>query len=777
MMNGKCVYFAIAALLGILGALIHFFPFFLIILMYLYALRIFKSFKKTQLIILFLTASIFFIKGQEAETKNKTMIPENISDFSLEFIEDPKIDGDLLQIAAKETRFKEKLLIRYEIKSEEEQASLKNRNFYGCHCRVSGTMKKPRIAKNPNGFDYRAYLSDKGIYWIVESGSNPLQDCSLANQSNPLVLLKKLRFSGGRYLEEHFPPEIASLSAALIFGDRRMLDQDLLREYQETGIVHLLAISGLHVSLLAGMIFHLGIRSGVTRESMVNFLLLALPVYVILTGAAPSVIRAALMIFLVLLTVKWKSRLKLLPFDAISIAFILYIFILPYIIFDAGFQLSFAVSFAIILSANKILRGTQGNGLKMFAASIISQLTALPLLLFHFFEMSLTALAANLFYIPLFSFVYLPGLYLLFFMQILTGTTPAILIELFVKIIQFSNKLIGVLADLPFTSFVPGRPSLVLIVIYLLIIPAIFIIWESKKSAKWKTHLVLLFFILFTVQPAWNFINPYGEVTMIDVGQGDSILIHLPHGKGNYLIDTGGTMQFTEEKWRQRSKPFEVGRDVVVPYLKGKGITRIDMLILTHGDMDHIGGAFSILEEITVKQILMPSVKEPSDTELAILQEAEKKGIQVIKICEGTSWKKGSHEFTVLSPEQNFTGERNSGSAAIYAKIGGISWFFGGDLDIEGEEKIMKKYPNLRVDVFKAGHHGSKTSNGEEFLKQIQAQVVLISAGENNRYGHPHQEVLERLSEIHPIIYRTDQHGAITCRFFRGKGTFLPFLP
>jgi competence protein ComEC len=142
----------------------------------------------------------------------------------------------------------------------------------------------------------------------------------------------------------------------------------------------------------------------------------------------------------------------------------------------------------------------------------------------------------------------------------------------------------------------------------------------------------------------------------------------------------------------------------------------------------------------------------------------------VVKAAEGSQWKNGKSTFFVLSPEKNFQGERNSGSIAIMAYIGGLNWFFGGDLDKEGEERIIKKYPNLHIDVLKAGHHGSKTSTSEQFINQIKPAIALISVGEQNRYGHPHNEVLEQLKNT--TVYRTDEHGAITYRFFRESGTF-----
>jgi competence protein ComEC len=261
---------------------------------------------------------------------------------------------------------------------------------------------------------------------------------------------------------------------------------------------------------------------------------------------------------------------------------------------------------------------------------------------------------------------------------------------------------------------------------------------------------------------------------MIDVGQGDSILIHYPFGKGTYLIDTGGTIQFEEEEWKKPAKPYEVGRDVVVPFLKGKGLTQIDKLILTHGDSDHIGGTLAVLKDIKVKQILMPSVAEPSKSEINLIKEANKRGIQVVTVADGSSWEIGKSIFYVLSPEKNYQGERNSGSIAIIANIGGLNWFFGGDLDQAGEERIIKKYPNLQIDVLKAGHHGSKTSTSEIFINKIKPSIALISVGERNRYGHPHNEVLEQLSNT--TVYRTDYHGAVTYRFNQENGTFSPFI-
>jgi competence protein ComEC len=773
-MNGKFIYFALAALLGVISSVYLFLPFLLLTIIYLYCLSKFKRYSSHQIVFVLGIYAVFFISGHYAEMNQKTSIPDSTTSFVLTYNENPKIDGDMFQIAAIDERYKEKVVLRYKIKSEKEKEALSNTNFYGHVCRVPGKLKKPSNAKNPNSFNYRSYLAAKQIFWIVEVQNNPSQNCA-KTKSSPLNLIKELRFTGINYLEDTFPPEIASLSAALIFGDRSLLSPDVLTAYQRTGIVHLLAISGLHVSLLIGMFFYLGIRFGLTRQFMTDLLLVILPFYAILTGASPSVIRAVLMVFLVMIILKYNRQLKLSSLDAVSLTFMIYLFFSPTILFDAGFQLSFSVSFAIILSVSYILPSYNHSVQSMLAVSIIAQLSALPILLYHFFEVSFIGVAANLLYIPLFSFILLPGLYLLFFIQIIFHDVPMFFIYLLNKVISLANGLIEHLATYSAFRMVPGRPTWIMLIIYVLLILGLFFSWEAKVYIRKKLLLPVLVVLLIGFQVTFNWINPYGEVTMIDVGQGDSILIRFPFGKGTYLVDTGGTIQFPEEEWKKNDKPFEVGRDVVVPYLKGKGITKIDKLILTHGDMDHIGGVFSIINEVKVKQIIMPAVAQPSDSELAIIQLAAEKEIPVVKVSEGSRWHCGESLFYVLGPEKNYQGERNSGSIAFFANIGGLNWFFGGDLDQKGEEEIIRKYPNLKIDVLKAGHHGSKTSTSQVFVNKLKPKFSLISAGENNRYGHPNQEVLNRLKDSN--IYRTDQQGAITYRFLRNHGTFSTYLP
>ncbi len=775
-MYGRFIYFAAAALLGVLCSLKSFLLFILLLLFYLLLLSIYKQFSIPQISILLAFFLLFFVSAQFAVLHNRTMISPSSSHFYVEFIEAPKIDGDKLQIIAKDAATREKLLLRYKITSEKEKKLLEEGSYYGCLCKVSGELITPPEATNENAFNYRQYLFNQHIFWFLDSRTMPLENCT-KQKLTLLMLLKQWRYEGINDLRRHFPLETAALAAALIYGETSLMSPDTLADYQNIGISHLLAISGLQVTLLVIMIFYLGIRMGRTREFMTNLLLGLLPGYAVITGGAPSVVRSVLMLFLVMSVVKWGRPVQLLPIDALSIAFLIYLFFNPYVVFDVGFQLSFIVCSAVILSSPSILNRYQNSIAQTAAVSLTSQLAALPVLLYYFFEIPFISIFANLIFIPLYSYLFLPGVYLLLVIRFTIGIVPNPIINLFTAFVDWSIYLSQVFSSGSIPKFTSGRPGVIFLAVYCAIVLAIFILWEKRFPKEWRGLLIVLVLVLFQIQAGWNRLNPVGEVSIIDVGQGDSIFIHLPQNQGNYLIDTGGILPFQADSWQQRTKTFDPGRKIVLPFLKGKGITKIDKLILTHGDLDHIGGAFALIEEIKIGEILLPSVKEPSEGEKAIVQSAHEKGIPIVYVSEGQQWRNGESRFLILSPKRNYEGERNRGSVAILASVGGLNWFFGGDLNQEGEEEIVKRYPNINIDVIKVGHHGSKTSSSPDFLNHYKPRAALISVGKKNRFGHPHQEVINLLRKSEAVIYRTDENGEITYRFFKGSGTFSTYLP
>ncbi|KAF0818309.1 DNA internalization-related competence protein ComEC/Rec2 [Bacillus sp. ZZV12-4809] len=774
-MKGRWIYAAAASLLGILTSFFH--PaiaiIFSLLALFLVKRNILVKKNMTILILIYLA---FSIRSEIAEEYNRTSLRGNESNFEIALSESVKIDGDLLTVQVELTEKKEKLAARYKIKSETEQNFLSDYLKIGMTCRVNGTLRIPPASTNPNSFSYKDYLNHNSIFWILELEQLNLSDCTY-NKSTIMLPILKMREMGTHYILDHFPEQTAPLAIALIFGDRNFIEEDTIALYQKIGIIHLLAISGLHVGMLAGMFFLAGIRAGITREKVTGILFAGLPLYAILTGAAPSVLRAVFMMMVVLLAKKLRAPIQLA--DVISIVFVIYLFFSPFVIYNAGFQLSFAVSFSLILSAPAILRKFTHPFAVILSVSFICQAAAIPILLWHFYEVSVISVFANLIFVPLYSSIFLPLVLILFIIDLLTGGRADFLLSVFEKIIVFLNWAAQMLSAIPNSTLILGRPSLVLIIIYLLLIPAFFAGWERSKN-KIVTKYGILLILPILIHYLSNVLTPYGEITFIDVGQGDSILIKLPFGRGNYLIDSGGTLMFETEDWKMRSDPYETGKDTVVPFLKSKGISKIDKFFLTHGDMDHIGGASAVLREIKVNSIVFPQGAEFLKAEKDLMDQAKINKGEIIFTKAGDSWLIGDSVFQVLSPFGGEMGEvvgKNDGSIVLFAQVGGLSWLFTGDLEEQGEGQLIKSYPKLKADVLKVAHHGSKTSSTDLFLAGVKPRIGVISAGANNRYGHPHNDVMNRLNSYNVKVLRTDKQGAVTYFFKGDSGTFSVQLP
>jgi competence protein ComEC len=299
----------------------------------------------------------------------------------------------------------------------------------------------------------------------------------------------------------------------------------------------------------------------------------------------------------------------------------------------------------------------------------------------------------------------------------------------------------------------------------------LFIAWEDKGRKKYILPTGGALTLLLTAHYMFPYFNPYGNITFLDVGQGDAILIQLPYAKGTYMIDTGGAIVLPKQEWQKRKNEFSVGDDIVVPYLQSKGIRRIDKLILTHGDMDHVGAALEVLSSVWVGEVVLGRKNSYSDMEQHILQEAQQKGAAIALAGNGMKWRNGDSYFEVLSPFGEEEKE-NDQSIVLRVRVGGLTWLFTGDLEERGEDQLITSYSNLSADVLKVGHHGSKTSTSDALLETVRPRIAIISAGRKNRYGHPHEEVLQRLTRHGAEIWRTDENGAIMYIFSKRKGTF-----
>ncbi|EAD2762563.1 DNA internalization-related competence protein ComEC/Rec2 [Listeria monocytogenes] len=705
--------------------------------------------RKSKIILLFvliylLTYSFLFV----VEKFNISSYTATEYSGNCQITDNLKIDGDSFQAFVRCE--KEKFQLSYKITTEEEQQKLKKLH-YGQFISVSANVETPSINRNQNQFNYQTYLKNQNVHYILRASN-----LAISNQFSPSVLmrLQNIRLKIITYLTEKISPTISPYCLALISGEKNGFSPEMYEVYQQMGVVHLLAISGLHVNLLIGAIYFLLLKFGITRERAITCLLVFLPFYVILTGANPPVIRAATMTALLLLsenyTTKWSS------FSAICLSFILFFLLQPYVVKEVGFQLSYAVSFGIILSSRQILTKQQNAFTKSLAISFISTIMSSVVMMYHFYSFSWVGIFFNLIYVPIFTIIILPGCLTVFMLSFFPTEIfhfPEVVLTFFIQLVE---KLTYIFAKIPHQTIVTGRPNTVILVLIIITIIIFFSQWQKKKFPFW----IFICFCFLCYLASFNF---SGKVSFIDVGQGDSILIQLPYNQGNYLIDTGGQLPFEKEAWAKKRKPFTIGGSTLTPVLKSKGINRLDKVIITHSDADHMEGLDDLQKNITINELIYAKGAENKPIMKEALAAMPK--VKQTIILAGAEWQIGENSFECLYPDKAGEGG-NDDSIVLKAELDDKVWLFTGDLEANGEKGISEQ--PIKADILKVGHHGSKTSSSKEFIQKVKPTFAVISCGLNNRFGHPHAETINTLETAGVTILRTDVQGEIIYTF--GKG-------
>lgn len=723
----KWVYYALSVLIASISA--HESVWLLLLLLPVFYLAVMKHFHPVQILLLLLLGigSFLYFLIPLHELKKPLHLPS-----VLIWTDEYKIDGDQLRGFMKDSNGRN-VYVTYKLRSEEEKEHFDQVPLVGKQFIVYGTLTEPRRPAHPYSFHMNDYLKSKGAIGTVESNRIDY----VGDQANLIHEISKKRFVLQKHIEQTFPESLAAEAEALLIGLQEHVDDETTRAYQKLGITHLFAISGLHIAILTFIFYEGLLRLQVRRELATILLLIILPVYGILAGGAPSVWRAIAVVELVMVS-KMKNRIPI--DDALALSFIGFVMFEPWVIYQIGFQLSYLATFSLIYSS-RFLSTLKSWWSQSFFVTFVSQLIVYPLLLYHFYELSISSFIVNIVYVPLFSFLILPINIILLIVTFIPGPIANWLFALYEPLRLLITKGTFILQSFPYQMWVPGKPTLFFMVIaYLCVFIAFYYI--DKREKYWKI-LIVLFLPALLLQLHWK-LNPHLVITFIDVGQGDCILIELPYRKQVYLIDSGGFMRFQQEKWKQRNQIYEIGRQVVVPYLKGKGISKIDRMILTHADSDHAEGAEEILKEIRVKEIhITPSsLEKPVMNDL--IEVAKEQKVPIKEQIAGVSWKVGDASFQYVWPfDTNYEG--NNDSLVLYIKMKEFEALLTGDLEKEGEKELLRKYPTLsQIDVLKAGHHGSKTSSSEEFVERLQPSLTIFSAGVDNRFGHPHQEVVER---------------------------------
>lgn len=633
---------------------------------------------------------------------------------------------------------------------------------YGATCSLKGEVDTTKQATNPHQFDFASYLQKQGIDGQVILTS--LQDISCKEEKSVKHALYKIRSDLLERSAEKLSPATVTWLHALVLGDKSELDKPLIQLFQRWGLSHILAISGLHVGIIVGLIYFIFVRFSITTKEKAQFIImLFLPSYAILAGSEPSVLRASFMIVVVLLFQRYHIRYQYA--DVMSIIFLLLILYDPYIVYHIGFQFSFAVTFGLLLS-HQIIRETSSNLKRMIQISFISQMVILPLQLYYFSIFDPLSILVNVIVVPYFSLFVIPVMFFLFLMLPL----PTILLEPMDRLFSFIH--VYFLQGLAFVDkhlhhpFIIGKFPFFYFMMYYVIFVLLMIYYEKqawKKSFQYGALLTCLI-IFLAIRP---YVSPEGKVTMLDIGQGDAIIIELPYRKGVFFIDAGASFAFHDME--PTSKVYE---QVIRPYLLGEGIWHIDAIFMTHEHLDHHGSVPLIVDDFPTDEIIISSYFDRTDP---ILNELIDKNENVKVVPFNASLVRNGQAFKIVSPEHDQK-DANENSLAFYTEIGGLRWLFTGDIGKGTEEAILQNFPQLMIDVLKVAHHGSDTSTSEQLLIQTKPQAAWIGVGRNNRYHHPKEEVLSSLEQANISIYRTDEVGAIQYKFTNDSGKMETFL-
>ena len=632
---------------------------------------------------------------------------------------------------------------------------------YGASCVVHGETEYPEGASNPGEFDYRQFLLKKDIAKQIIVNNLTDIECDGASFLHRFIYLRQL-------LTRQAPDSISDYTAAwvnaLVLGDDSLLDQSVIRLFQDWGLSHILAISGLHIGIVVGLVYVLLIKTtAMTKEKAGLVVLLFLPLYAVLAGGEPSVLRASAMV--VLFIILRRMKILVSPLDVISIVFLLLLLFDRFMIYHIGFQFSFLVTFGIILTRNWLSR-VSSSFYQVLIISFISQMVILPIQLNYFSLFQPLSILLNLVIIPYFSIFVIP---FMFFFLLFSFLPESILHAFDLLFIGIHHKVLlfieWVDQHFNYPLYVPELPVSFFICYYAcFVISLVYIEWGRLKKAFLGFTLLTLLLVGYAALPYYS---AEGTVTMLDIGQGDAFIIELPYREGVIMVDAGA--KFTFEDMEPSSSVYE---RIIKPYMRSRGIHEIDALFITHEDLDHFGSLEFMAFDGVVKEVYVSDYYEFRADLSRKLMEYQ---VPVQRVQAGEIVDIYGQLFTVLSPVKDKQ-RANENSLVLYTKIGGRSWLFTGDISKEEELEMMKNY-QVQADIIKIAHHGSNTSSDPVFLQSLQSKDAFISVGRNNSYGHPTKEVIETLEELGIRIFRTDEHGAVQFIFEGDVAWFETFLP
>jgi competence protein ComEC len=707
------------------------------------------------------------------------------------------------------------IYVRNEMRANREQAQPQTAVMpifrYGERLHVLAKLKWPRNFRNPGAFDYQAYLADNGIAAL---GSTRLENVAILSglAGNPFALLRaRARDSILAKVSELWPAREAVLIDAMVIGEEAFIDRDTRADFQRSGTYHILVVSGMNVSILAFFIFWALRRLSVAEIPSTVLTLFALVVYALLTEEGAPVWRATLMCAIYLGTrLLYRDRSVLNALGAAALGLLIFD---PRQLFTVSFQMTFvcvlivgAIGMPLAERTSSLYRKALAHwdaddygallpptvaqfrldlrmiagrlarfagkrcslafmwtairfslsGFELLLVSAIMQMGLTLPMAYYFHRATTIGLPANVAVVPLTEFL-MPAAIVslaLGYVSPILAKLPALATAAALQGITGTVRGLGGLRLADLRVATPSAPMIVAAAAALLL--AMLLARQGAKMA------VVGLMAILVASAALAFIPPKPQVragvlemTAIDVGEGDSILLVMPQGR-TLLVDAGGPVGGTRTQ-------LDFGEDVVSPYLWQRGISHLDVVAISHGHSDHIGGMPAVLKNFRPKELWV-GLLPPSRGLESLINEARGLGIKVVRHWQGDEVELGGAEIDVLFPPREWpmaSEPRNNDSMVLRVSYSESSALLEGDAEKAAERTIAALHP-LQVDLLKVGHHGSSTSTTPEILNAARPKFAVISVGYRTSFGFPRQDVLTRLAASGVHVYRTDIDGAVT---------------
>ncbi len=640
-----------------------------------------------------------------------------------------------------------------------------NKLKYGDLIEINGEYKIPSKARNYKGFDYREYLKTKKIYGSIKLDNNSIKIIEENKLNVVLTLSNKIRNHIINASDKALPERTNKLLIGILLGDKTQIEEDIIENFKISNLTHMLSVSGAHTSYIILGVTYILSKGNISKRWIYVITILILILFMFLTNFTTSVIRACCMSIIVL----GANLIYRKPdiWASISISLLIILIINPFAINEIGLQLSYLGTIGIIVfnkSIESLLNKIKINSKisKLLSVTISAQIMIMPIMAYKFNTISLTFFISNVLASPFLGISIILG-FITIFISLISFTLAKILaillnfsLETLIFISEFTAKL-------PLSSILIKTPyafSIIIIYCLVLILNYIYSIYNSKANLRLFQKRILkrinkrkilsiitAFILIFNIFSFCCSLIPKDLIIhFIDVGQGDSCLIISPNNK-KILIDGG-----------------EGEPEVLLSYLLDRRIKTIDYIIISHFDSDHCNGLIEVIKKLDIKNILISKQAYFCDEYKNIANIINSKKIKVIFVKQGDELNiEENVKLDIFYPSNELEYEDlNNNSVVTKLTYNSLSILFTGDIE-KSEENLLGKYKNgeLESEVLKVAHHGSKTSSSKEFLEAVKPKIALIGVGENNKFGHPYEGVLERLKNINCKIYRTDQMGEI----------------